>query len=213
MYNNFINTINDHSLNNISLHDLYENAVTLKNKEVLSNSDFLKVESSILDIVKTIENALSKEYLVREAKLSDVEALYQMVCYWAKVGENLPRPKTDLIRNIQTFAVVTKGDVVIGCACLYVYDSGLAEIRSLGISPSYQGLGLGREIVNFLLKKAHKMEIEKVFVLTRNKAFFSKVGFDLTHISKLPEKILKDCDNCSKKESCDEVAMIFAVNK
>ncbi len=53
------------------------------------------------------------------------------------------------------------------------------------------------------------MEIKKVFVLTRNATFFAKVGFDKTVIEALPEKILKDCDKCPKKDRCDEVAYEF----
>ena len=43
-------------------------------------------------------------------------------------------------------------------------------------------------------------------MLTRNPQFFAKVGFTKTTIEALPEKIRKDCDNCPKRERCDEVA-------
>jgi N-acetylglutamate synthase-like GNAT family acetyltransferase len=28
-------------------------------------------------------------------------------------------------------------------------------------------------------------------------------------VNSLPEKVLKDCANCPKKEQCDEIAMVF----
>lgn len=45
-----------------------------------------------------------------------------------------------------------------------------------------------------------------MFVLTRNPRFFERCGFTLTKIDALPEKILKDCENCPKRERCDELA-------
>ena len=56
------------------------------------------------------------------------------------------------------------------------------------------------------VQKAVLFEIKKVFVLTRNPQFFSKVGFSLTTIDALPEKIRKDCEHCPKRAHCDEVA-------
>ena len=161
-----------------------------------------------------LEKLLKQEkanFTVRQATLADVDSLMDMIEYWAKQGQNLPRKRNDIIRGIQTFAVCVKDEQVVGCACLYVYDSGLAEIRSLGVSPVIQRQGQGRAIVNYLLKRAQKMFIQRVFVLTRSPEFFSKVGFQKTVIDALPEKILKDCENCPKREQCDEVAYIYNV--
>ena len=65
--------------------------------------------------------------------LSDVDALEGLVKYWAKQGENLPRKRADIIRNIDSFAICERDGRLVGCASLFVYDSGLAEIRSLGV--------------------------------------------------------------------------------
>lgn len=37
--------------------------------------------------------------------------------------------------------------------------------------------------------------------------FFEKQGFTYFDKSSLPEKIIKDCDLCIRKNNCDEVAM------
>ncbi|MDW3139321.1 amino-acid acetyltransferase, partial [Vibrio sp. 1288] len=67
---------------------------------------------------------------VRPARLTDIETLEGMVAYWANMGENLPRSRNELVRDIGSFAVAEHHGEVTGCASLYVYDSGLAEIRS-----------------------------------------------------------------------------------
>lgn len=144
---------------------------------------------------------------VRPARLTDMEALEGMVAYWANMGENLPRSRNELVRDIGSFAVVEHHGEVTGCASLYVYDSGLAEIRSLGVEAGWQGQGQGKAIVNYLVKKARQMAIKKVFVLTRTPEFFMKLDFIPTSKTLLPEKVLKDCDQCPRRQACDEVAL------
>ncbi|EHR6179282.1 argininosuccinate lyase [Vibrio parahaemolyticus] len=144
---------------------------------------------------------------VRPARLTDIETLEGMVAYWANMGENLPRSRNELVRDIGSFAVAEHHGEVTGCASLYVYDSGLAEIRSLGIEAGWQGQGQGSAIVNYLVDKARQMAIKKVFVLSRTPEFFMKQSFLPTSKSLLPEKVLKDCDQCPRQHACDEVAL------
>ena len=194
-----------------TLEELYDKVVDLYDKKLMSKEDLTKVNEALVTVNQVFLKQEKANFTVRQATLADVDSLMDMIEYWAKQGQNLPRKRNDIIRGIQTFAVCVKDDQVVGCACLYVYDSGLAEIRSLGVSPVIQRQGQGRAIVNYLLKRASKMFIQRVFVLTRSPEFFSKVGFQKTVIEALPEKILKDCENCPKREKCDEVAYIYNV--
>lgn len=194
-----------------TLEELYDKVVDLYNKKLMSKEDLTKVNEALVTVNQVFLKQEKANFTVRQATLADVDSLMDMIEYWAKQGQNLPRKRNDIIRGIQTFAVCVKNEKVVGCACLYVYDSGLAEIRSLGVSPVIQRQGQGRAIVNYLLKRASKMFIQRVFVLTRSPEFFSKVGFQKTVIEALPEKILKDCENCPKREKCDEVAYIYNV--
>lgn len=194
-----------------TLEELYDKVVDLYDKKLMSKEDLTKVNEALVTVNQVLLKQEKANFTVRQATLADVDSLMDMIEYWAKQGQNLPRKRNDIIRGIQTFAVCVKNDKVVGCACLYVYDSGLAEIRSLGVSPVIQRQGQGRAIVNYLLKRASKMFIQRVFVLTRSPEFFSKVGFQKTVIEALPEKILKDCENCPKREKCDEVAYIYNV--
>ena len=194
-----------------TLEELYDKVVDLYDKKLMSKEDLTKVNEALVTVNQVFLKQEKANFTVRQATLADVDSLMDMIEYWAKQGQNLPRKRNDIIRGIQTFAVCVKDDKVVGCACLYVYDSGLAEIRSLGVSPVIQRQGQGMAIVNYLLKRASKMFIQRVFVLTRSPEFFSKVGFQKTVIEALPEKILKDCENCPKREKCDEVAYIYNV--
>ncbi|MCG3722147.1 argininosuccinate lyase [Vibrio cincinnatiensis] len=144
---------------------------------------------------------------VRSARLTDIETLEGMVAYWANMGENLPRSRNEIVRDIGSFVVAEHNGEITGCASLYVYDSGLAEIRSLGVEAGWQGQGQGSAIVDHLVRKARQMAIKKVFVLTRTPEFFMKLDFIPTSKTLLPEKVLKDCGQCPRQHACDEVAL------
>jgi len=144
---------------------------------------------------------------VRNARLSDLDAIDQIVTYWAKVGENLPRSRDDLVRNIFDFAVAEHDGKVVGCAALYIYGTGLAEIRSLGVDVDQHGNGQGRALVQYMLQRAKDLELKRVIVLTRVPLFFERLGFSYTSKDRLPETVMKDCDICPKRHACDEVAM------
>jgi len=146
---------------------------------------------------------------VRQARLADADKICELIAYWAEQGENLPRDKADVLQAIQSFAVAEMNDEVVGCAALYVYTTGLAEIRSLGLFPQAQGKGLGAELVAWLLWKARELGIKRTIVLTRVPEFFGKLNFKLTVKDALPEKVMKDCDICPRKENCDETALEY----
>ncbi len=157
-----------------------------------------------------IKSAKQKKHIiVRDATLNDVEYINDLIQYWAKVGENLPRAKSDMVHSINEFAVTEIDGKVSGCASLYIYDTGLAEIRSLGICAEIDAKGQGRALVDHLLIKAKKLALQRVIVLTRVPGFFAKLGFSDSHKSELPEKVIKDCELCLRKDNCDEVAMEY----
>ena len=146
---------------------------------------------------------------VRDANLGDIGAILDLVQHWAGAGENLPRAKDDIVHSINEFAVTEVDGKVMGCASLYIYTTGLAEIRSLGVNPKTEVRGQGRMLVAYILKKARLLQLNRVIVLTRVPDFFEQRGF--SHCSKdtLPEKVMKDCEICPRLANCDELAMEY----
>jgi argininosuccinate lyase/amino-acid N-acetyltransferase len=151
---------------------------------------------------------------VRQARIDDLDAICNLVDYWARQGENLPRSREAILEAIADFGVATLGGQdgkVIGCGSLTIYTPALAEIRSLGVDPKYQGAGAGAHLVRHFIAQASHLHIPKVFVLTRVPPFFQKLGFSIVDIASFPEKIRKDCNQCPKREKCDEIAMVHEV--
>ncbi|OUS27766.1 argininosuccinate lyase [Thalassotalea sp. 42_200_T64] len=151
----------------------------------------------------------SANYVVRDAKLTDLRAILKLVNYWSSREENLPRSEDDLIKSIRDFAVVEVNGQVCACAALYIYSTGLAEIRSLGVSINNQGKGYGQKLCRFLLSRAKELSLLKVFVLTRKPDFFKRLDFIPGDKDALPEKVMKDCDLCPKQDNCDEEALLY----
>jgi argininosuccinate lyase / amino-acid N-acetyltransferase len=170
------------------------------------------VESAIERVRRMLREravpAGSGEVEFRQARMDDLDAIVQLVDYWAQHGENLPRSREDIMKAILDFGVAVVDGRVVGCAALWIYNPDLAEIRSLGIHTEFQGRGIGQGIVRHFQQVAGQLHIDRLFVLTRAPEFFEKVGFRRVSINSLPEKVLKDCSNCPKNANCDEVALI-----
>ena len=158
------------------------------------------------------QNLGASDYQVRDAKLTDVRAISKLVDYWASKEENLPRAEDELIKSIRDFAVIEVNGQVCGCAALYIYSTGLAEVRSLGVSMNYQGKGYGKALVEHLLERAKTLALSKLLVLTRKPEFFARLGFEPGDKELLPEKVMKDCDLCHRQDNCDEIALLYNLN-
>ncbi|WP_448547318.1 argininosuccinate lyase [Thalassotalea fusca] len=168
----------------------------------------------VSDIIAKYRHSLgTSDYTVRDAKLTDIRAISKLVDYWASKEENLPRAEDELIKSIRDFAVIEENGQVCACAALYIYSTGLAEIRSLGVSVNYQGKGYGKALVEYLLERATKLSLNRILVLTRKPEFFQRLGFCLDKKEKLPEKVMKDCDLCPRQDNCDETALLYHLNE
>ena len=165
------------------------------------------------DIIAQYRHNLgTSDYQVRDAKLTDLRAISKLVDYWAAKEENLPRAEEELIKSIRDFAVIEVNGQVCGCAALYIYSTGLAEVRSLGVSINYQGKGYGKALVEHLLERAKTLALSKLLVLTRKPEFFARLGFEPGNKEDLPEKVMKDCDLCHRQDNCDETALLYNLN-
>ena len=146
---------------------------------------------------------------LRDAVVEDLDEIKRLVDLWSQRGENLPRTRDEIMEKITDFAIAAVDGKVRGCASLWIYESDLAEIRSLGVDEGFQGRGLGRQLVQYFIEKARSIGIERLFVLTRMPAFFEKCGFRTVSINSLPQKVTKDCAQCPKNQNCDEIAMVL----
>ncbi len=160
----------------------------------------------------TLKKKTDTTVTVRRAKLVDVPNMMPLLDEYTKQAEILPRNEADVYRSVREWVIAEINDEIVGMGSLLIMWHDLAEIRSLVVSPSHQGYGVGRKIVTTLLDEARDLGIARVFALTRKPGFFLKLNFQLTRIGVLPRKVQKDCVFCPKFHACDEVAVVMPLN-
>ena len=144
----------------------------------------------------------------REAILPDAQRIYDLIAAYSGDGTLLPRTLAEICENVRDFVVLEAGDEIIGCGALHLYGTHLAEIRSITVSPRYQGCAGGKRLVKALLAQAKKHGVSCICLFTRIPEFFARMGFAMAQREDLPDKIHKDCLNCPRLHCCDEVAMV-----
>jgi amino-acid N-acetyltransferase len=147
---------------------------------------------------------------LRAATLADVPQLEALIAPYVASGDLLPRSNYDLCRHIKEYVVAEAPDgAIIGCGSLKVYSRDLAEIAGLAVRPDYQGTGVGRGLTETLIAGAHAGGLAEVLALTRQPAFFLKLGFLPSDKEHFPLKVWADCARCPRQNCCDEVAVVL----
>jgi len=150
---------------------------------------------------------------VRSAKIGDVAAIYSLVGFYAEREKMLFRSMADIYENLQSFAVAELEGRVVGCCCLQIVWSDLAEIKSLAVDQTSTGAGAGKMLVSSALEQARLLGLPRVFAFTLEPDFFEKMGFEIIDKESLPMKVWSDCAKCPKQQNCDEIAVIKSVTR
>lgn len=144
---------------------------------------------------------------IRPATSADVPDMVELMAPFVASGDLLPRTARDLERDIDRYTVAVDGDTVIGTGALKPYSPRLAEVIAIAVSPLYQGQGVGRLIVERVIRRAARLGFGEVFALTRQPRFFHRLGFLLAEKSRFPLKVWFDCSRCPRRMNCDEIAV------
>ncbi|MDF1580826.1 MAG: N-acetyltransferase [Desulfuromonadales bacterium] len=145
--------------------------------------------------------------MIRKARIADAKKIHQLLLIYARKGLMLSRSLPDIYKSIRDIYVYEEDDEVIATCCLAICWADLAEIRSLAVASSHGGRGIGRLLVEACIKEAQELGIVRVFALTYQRDFFTRLGFSEIEKSLLPQKIWGDCMQCPKFPECDEIAM------
>ena len=113
---------------------------------------------------------------VRRARTPDVRTIRELVDEYA--GQVLLAKETvTLYEAVPEFLVAELDGRVVGCGALHVLWEDLGEIRTVAVSPSVVGRGVGHAIVGALIGQARELGLQRLFVLTFEKQFFARHGF------------------------------------
>jgi argininosuccinate lyase/amino-acid N-acetyltransferase len=183
------------------------------NENVVGAPGKQQIKGALKQVKQRLNAQKAAAMSVRRARMSDVDSIFSLTKFWAEKGEILPRSRDNIIHDVQNFVVAEIEGKVVGSASLYIYQTGLAEIRSVVIDNSAQKQGQGEALIQYLLEFAHQMELQQIIVLTYIPQYFAKLGFNLIEKSSLAENIIEDSEPSPHKDPADEMAMEYLVGR
>lgn len=125
---------------------------------------------------------------IHPAEASDIPEILRVMQPYVDQGVLVQRTAEDIGRDLEHYTVYKVDEVLHGCAALKPIGNKSAELLALVVDPAYAGRGTGGKIVDYLVQKARKAGIRKVFLLTTQTAdFFLRKGFREAPVTALPE--------------------------
>ncbi|WP_297228039.1 N-acetyltransferase [uncultured Desulfovibrio sp.] len=152
---------------------------------------------------------MAYDWPVRKAHMDDVKDIHALLLDCAQKGLLLPRALIFLYGHVRNFWVVDapEGGIAACCALAPVWED-LGEICSLVVREDLRRHGLGRKVVEACMSDCEALHIRRVFSLTYQVEFFSRLGYEIIEKGALPQKIWSDCVHCAKyPDCCDETAV------
>ncbi|MBN2964740.1 N-acetyltransferase [Sulfurospirillum sp. T05] len=148
----------------------------------------------------------------KKATLQDIAAMQALVKPEVDKGIILHRSSDEMATNIRSYMLAFEDEVLAGFGALHFHAPTLAEVRSLIVSDTLRGKGVGSHIVKALLAEAKTYGVKQVFTLTYQKAFFERLDFREIPKEDLPaHKIWADCIKCKYFPVCEEIALIYSL--
>lgn len=148
--------------------------------------------------------------VLRTAVRNDAKRVHDLIQQNQQAGHLLPRQLSELIAHIDRFVVgVNARGSIVACGELAPLSHALAEVRSLVVSETHRGEGLGRRIVGELRLRAKAAGYDDLCVFAHQPAYFVHMGFSIVPHTWLPEKISADCRTCALFRRCEQFAMVM----
>jgi amino-acid N-acetyltransferase len=132
---------------------------------------------------------------IRPLRSKDIPDILRLMEPLMGQGILLRRNAGDIELRRDDYVVFEIDGQLHACGALHDQGEGQGEIAALATDPLYADLGLGRRIVGFLIDRALKQEMRRVFVLTtRTHDWFEALGFREVPVESLPEKKRRSYD-------------------
>jgi N-acetylglutamate synthase-like GNAT family acetyltransferase len=149
---------------------------------------------------------------MRQATPADAEALYALISTHQAEGHLLSRDLDEIRRRASRFVIGEADGEVKACAELAPLSGAVAEVRSLVVSRSARGKGLGVRLLEQLRRRAVENGYDSLTAFTHDPKFFVQQGFSMVPHQWVPEKIARDCAACPLFRRCGQHAMVLPLN-
>ena len=155
-------------------------------------------------------------FALRAAQLADAERIFALIRSHSDML--VPKPMGDVVASIDRFVVAEVDGEIVGCATYSILpeigaaERATVELQSVAVSAPFRKLGIGRALVETLLKRIASFRPADALVLTFAPGFFAKLGFAEIPKSKVMHKLYSGCLHCTKHAdpfTCPEKAMML----
>mmetsp|Transcript_18169 Transcript_18169/g.26952 ORF Transcript_18169/g.26952 Transcript_18169/m.26952 type:complete len:679 (-) Transcript_18169:100-2136(-) len=124
---------------------------------------------------------------IRRADVGDVAGIYDLIDPLVKRGTLVERTKNSLERDIMSYYVYTRDNLIVATGQLKRFEGGYAEIGCLVVSKDYRSQGRGDAMLGYLERLCYQSGAAKVFVLsTQTMEWFVERGFKEVDVRQLP---------------------------
>ncbi len=126
---------------------------------------------------------------IRIATVQDIPGLLELIHPLEQQGILVKRSREQIEMEIDHYTIIERDGVVIACAALNPYlDEKMAEMACVAVHPDYRDSSRGDVLLVEIQKRARKMGIEKLFILTTlTTQWFQERGFELAEVNDLPK--------------------------
>ena len=138
---------------------------------------------------------------IRALHSSDMPDILRLMEPLMQNGILVRRNPEQIQEKKNDYAVLEIDGSIRACGALHDWGESQGEIAAVATDPQYTDLGLGRQIVRFLVEKARKNGTRRIFALTtQSQDWFEALGFREAAVETLPEKKLEVYDQDRKSK-------------
>ena len=158
--------------------------------------------------------------ILRAARLEDAERIFAMIHLHR--DRLVPRSLGNIVGNIDRFVVAELDGETVGCASYAIYPEigepmhTAVEIQSVAVRAPWRRRGVGRALVEGIVRRVESFSPAEVLVLTFTPEFFGSLGFREVPKDRVMYKLYTGCINCTKYANpftCPEKAMVLELGK
>ncbi len=126
---------------------------------------------------------------IRNVRPEEIPAVLRIMEPWVLAGHLVRRTHRELLDEAEQIYVYEVDGALHGSVAFRPYNEKQAEIAALAVDEQYVELGIGRQLVSYLIDTARAKGYRELFVLT-TQAFdwFRQLGFTKADITALPEQ-------------------------
>lgn len=159
----------------------------------------------VLEIVET------PVFVLRTARPSEAAPIHALIQEHLEEGHLLPRSLDELTVRAPRFVVAVDGARVVACAELAPLSGRVAEVRSLVVHRDARHEGLGRRLIDELVRRARIDGFDTLCAFTHGPGYFVRMGFSIVPHHWVREKIQADCQGCPLFRSCGQHAVVLSL--